>query len=266
MPPFPLKSGAVGLAALLVLGGAPADARSLDQDHHWLSGGAVLSVVRGRDDLLVPLVWQGPGTGLSVHYERKDGGFRHQAGGQLGVAALWNRFGHMGAALNAETRYRQLYEVARLGPTGTLAVGGRLSWQTEPLYLAQWDDSYLYWQTAIALAPSVQYVWLLTPSNELGLTLDWPLLGAASRPPGERTQKIDPLTHPLDLLPRLHQDLRWVGPADWVAPTLTVAWRQQNPAGPSWRLALELGRSYSPHPAPSWHERVGLLSEVSFGL
>ncbi len=203
--------------------------------------------------------------GLSFSFERKDGILRRQAGGQLGLAPLWNRLGHLGAALNAGARYRQLYEVATFGDAGMLGFGGMVGWQTEPMWFAQWDDSYLYWVTTLTLAPSIQVAWLPSPDRELGVILDWPVFGGVSRPPRERTRKIDPLDRPFEMLPLLHQDLRWFGPSELVSPTLTVSYRMQNPSGPSWRLALELGSTYYPYPAPTWHERIGFLSEVRFG-
>lgn len=227
--------------------------------------GLVVPVLQTRDDLLVPLRWQGAGIGPTLAIESRQSAHWWRLEGELTLSGIANRFGHLGAALSAQGRFCNLWPIASVGDTRFHLGGG---WGGDSLILAplQWDDSYLYWLTGHAVAAAAAWVMPLSAADELAVTLDWPLLAIVSRPPAVREHKIDPMTQPWAYLPLAHTGLQVMGPHQYVAPHLGVAWEHRLSDRKAVRLSLRSGIRYVTVPSPVWDWQSRAAVEVLFGL
>jgi hypothetical protein len=110
-----------------------------------------------REDLLVPLGFNGPGISLGGNYTHQTEKNSINIRLKLGLAYLKNRYSHEAAALVLELRpswIRKLYDHQKYGEFWG---GISIPMQINDLYIFSWDDAHLYWLTAYSLALATEW-------------------------------------------------------------------------------------------------------------
>ena len=142
-----------------------------------------------RDDLLVPLRFQGAIALLAIGTAWERGPRSHAIGLTGGFGGWRDRFDNGAAGTLYSVRYRLLHDAPDIGPL-SFSAGGRLGWTSRENVFYRWDESHGYHVTAIAAGPAFR----LSHGVKRGAVvaecaLD--LAGLVSRSPEHRISKID---------------------------------------------------------------------------
>jgi hypothetical protein len=148
-----------------------------------------------REDLLVPLGFNGPGISLGGVYSRQNGIRYFNVRLKLGFAYLKNRYSHEAGLAALELRPSLLWKVSHSDRNGEFWGGVCVPLQiNSDLGLHSWDDSHLYWLTAYSLGLAAEWQKSITPKSLAVVRMETPLIGWVSRPPSYRYDKQDALT------------------------------------------------------------------------
>jgi hypothetical protein len=148
-----------------------------------------------REDILVPLGFNGPGLSIGGIYTRQNGNAFFNIRLRLGVAYLKNRFSHEAGLATLELRPALLWKLDHRGGIGGFWGGICVPLQiNSDLGLHSWDDSHLYWLTTYSIGPAGEWRKSLSQKNTAVVRMETPLIGWISRPPSYRFNKQDALT------------------------------------------------------------------------
>lgn len=200
-----------------------------------------------RDELTRAFRWDGFGGLVTLGYERRSPSLRHAAGLELPAAWVTNRYDAGAAALALRLDYTLLLPVVELGG-GRLWAGGRYRWDHALQYYVDWDEEHLYWLAAHELGPAALWERPLARSHALRASLSLPLIALASRPPAERTNKIDDLKSIGFLLGRPHEDMSFTSLHEYVSVEAAIGWDWT--FSDSWLLQATWALRYRRHAAP----------------
>jgi hypothetical protein len=148
-----------------------------------------------REDLIVPLGFDGPALSLGGIYWQQNEKDLFQARLKFGLGHLENRYSHEAWGLMQDIRLSWVRHLKKHPKYGQFWAGGSLPLQMNNLYFESWDDSHLYWLTAHSLAGAFMWQKRVTPKNDLSVRIEVPFFGWVSRPPSYRYAKQDPLDH-----------------------------------------------------------------------
>lgn len=245
--------------ASLVLGAADARADA----SHDIGGGLHLAFTQMREDLLVPLRFAGPGTGISFGYAFDDGGFRLESRVRVTASAILDRYGTPNAILLPSLDLGAQWHLTSFGDTH-LALGAFLSLKETVFYPVSWDDAHAYWLGVTSLGPSAR---LMTPLGERHLALDLgiPVVGLVSRPPLHRLYKVDNLVSAGFWLGRFADAPKLSSVHELQALRLRGTW-QGNGTGFRIDPFAELDFETFSQPARMVHVSLYLGAEARFGL
>jgi hypothetical protein len=208
-----------------------------------LDYGLGLGTLQLRDDLLRPLRWTGGQGALVVGLEVDTGRLLHRAGIEV----------------TQSVHYACLLRL-RAGRRVQVLVGATYRYESIDAYYYDWDDSFLYWMTSHSLAPTVALEMHPWQGRTLRVSFELPALALLSRPASERIYKVDPMPYVYRWPALTHQNLRWVGPTDLFAPTLTATYDRQVGRHFGMRLGFDLyfRRTNEPRPFYALGETVRL--------
>ena len=148
-----------------------------------------------REDLLVPLGFNGPGLSIGGIFTRQNGNAFFNIRLRLGVAYLKNRFSQEAGLATLELRPAWLWKLDPREGTGGFWGGICVPLQiNSDLGLHSWDDSHLYWLTTYSIGPAGEWRKSLTQKSTAVVRMETPLIGWVSRPPTYRFNKQDALT------------------------------------------------------------------------
>jgi len=204
-----------------------------------------------RDELTRRFRWDGLGAAVAFGFERRSPTLRHAAGLELPAVWVTNRYGAGAAALALRLDYTLLLPVAELGG-GHIWAGGRYRWDHALQYYVDWDEEHLYWLAAHELGPAALWERPIAPTHTLRASLSLPLVALASRPPAERTNKIDDLKSVGFLLGRPHEDMALTSLHEYVSVEAALAWEWT--LSDSWLLQATWALRYRHHAAPKTME------------
>lgn len=188
------------VAILLLFGFALSDVlsetvqKSADSNHYLgvlLSGG----IGSYREDLVVPISFDGPTFALGGQYSRQTEHTSLQLRLNLSVALLKNRFSHEAYAASLELRPSWTKRIWSGMPDKQIWFGIALPMQMRNLFWDSWDDSHLYWLTTYSFALVGEYHTRLPRLGNTVIRLDMPIIGFVSRPPEYRYKKQEALNH-----------------------------------------------------------------------
>jgi hypothetical protein len=149
-----------------------------------------------REDLLVPLGFNGPGASLGGIYTRQKDNTYFNIRLKLGLAYLKNRYSHEAGLATLELRPTWLWKLGHRDGTGGFWGGICVPLQiNSDLGLHSWDDSHLYWLTTYSIGPAVEWWKSVSQKSTAVVRLETPLIGWVSRPPTYRYNKQDALNH-----------------------------------------------------------------------
>jgi hypothetical protein len=173
---------------LLVTAGAHAEGESPPDPRHALAVGAGVWGKAVREDLLVPLTFSGPGLRLFVAYRGQVGPGVLALSGDVGMAVLWNRYGHMGASLDHDVDAAWTVRVFR-ALTWQLALGPAIASDSHFNFLFSWDDAHAYWLGAQWLGPAFRSEGRVSDHWRWEGRASFALVGFEGRPPAYRYHK-----------------------------------------------------------------------------
>jgi hypothetical protein len=155
-------------------------------------GGGGASV---RDDLLVPLAFNGPSVTLGAVY-----GFRSERNRfdvRLGLRGgyLKNRFSHDTGWARLELRSAWTKPLIRHPKYGEFWAGACLPITIDYEIDHSWDDAHLYWLTEYGAGVALDWRKELSRRNRAAIRFEAPLIGFVSRPPDYRYNKQDAKNH-----------------------------------------------------------------------
>lgn len=148
-----------------------------------------------REDLLVPLGFNGPGFTLGADYTRMSDHSRIDIRFRIGAAFLKNRFSHDAYAATLEIRPVWVKRLSENRKTDGPWAGVCLPIRMNNLLIESWDDSHLYWLTSYGIGPAAEWQKNLSARYRAGFHMEIPLVSLISRPPEYRYRKQDALTH-----------------------------------------------------------------------
>jgi hypothetical protein len=229
-----------------------------------LSVGVDLGFRSARDDLIVPLASSGPSLGFGGRFVGKAGPGLVDAGIRFELAALFDRYTHPAAGVMHALRLGYL-PIARTAPSDwSLAVGPVLVWETDMLWLRNWDDAHVYWMGRRYLGLAARTWRPLWPTWRLDLSGEINVIGFESRPPAYRLQNEDALTQVAFYFEGVNRDAKFGSVFDWqalrleadlsrtLAPggklggkSLGVEMRLAHTASPAQAFVLELNFRYA---------------------
>lgn len=155
-------------------------------------GGGIASY---REDLLVPLGFDGPALYLGPAYARRTGSSQVQIRLKVGLGYLRNRYSHEAWVLMVEMRPSWIRKLTQHPRYGEFWAGICIPLQMNNLLMESWDDAHLYWLTAHCLDAAFQWEKGISRGNRAVLRMEVPVFGFVSRPPAYRYNKQDALTH-----------------------------------------------------------------------
>jgi len=217
------------LVAVLVVPGdillAEVQAKST-AGHHYLGlqvGGGIASY---REDLVVPLSFDGPGFSLGGIYTHETNKNIVQLRLKFDIGLLHNRFSHEAYTTGAELRGYWLRRVKQEWLGGNLWGGICLPLRMINLFIDSWDDSHLYWLTSHGVGAAIDWRKPLSPTKKVILHLEFPVLSFVSRPPEYRYNKQDALNHVSFHLSEPNRHLQLETPEMYRALLLQVLFRR----------------------------------------
>ena len=238
----------LAFACVVLAWDANASSPSADDDRpDRIAFGLGVPHVQIREELTRRFRWDGFGGLLALGYEHRGEEMRHVAAIELPVAWVTNRYGAGAAALALRLDYTLLVPVAELGG-GRLWAGGRYRWDHALQYYADWDEEHLYWLSAHELGPAVAWELPVAPFQTLRASLSLPVLALASRPPAERTNKIDDLKSVGFHLGRPHEDMAFTSLHEYVSAEAALAWAWS--FSESWLIQAAWVSRYRRHASP----------------
>jgi hypothetical protein len=149
-----------------------------------------------REDLLVPLGFNGPGVSLGGVYNRQKDNKLFTICLKLSAGYLKNRYSHEAGLATLELRPSWLWRVNQNKRFGDFWAGICVPLQmNSDLGLHSWDDAHLYWLTAYSFGLAMEWQKSISQKNIAILRMETPLMGWVSRPPSYRYLKQERLTH-----------------------------------------------------------------------
>jgi hypothetical protein len=214
--------------------------------------GAALGVVNLQinDEIVRGLRWNGLGGEFKIFLDHDDGESLHLANIRFPLAYLQNRYGHGGAAWDAQVDYGYARRVGSIKGVADFSLGVRLRWDWQVSYYFDFDEEHLYWMTSYEIGPLAVWRWDMTPRHAIVGEADFAAIALVSRPPEHRYYKIDKMTKASYFFEKTHEDIRMASVLDH--STAHVRLFHVFRAGK--RVAVKTGYSldyaYDPEPRP----------------
>jgi hypothetical protein len=261
---YSVQTVAIRLAAVLVsslffFGNVYPEAKpaSGGPTHHLglMAGGGIASY---REDLVVPISFDGPSFLLGGQYTVQRTRTCLQLRLHVSVAFLENRFSHKAYALAVDLRPSWTKMLWDGGDVSQIWCGLALPMQMRNLFMDSWDDAHLYWLTTHSLAVVGEYHTRLPRLGYSVIRMELPIIGLVSRPPDYRHQKQEPLNHFTYHFSAPNKAFTFKGIWAYQSPLLQVMIRRSS-KGAVMNLGLELGLDHSSVPKDIWGLNTRLL-------
>lgn len=164
------------------------------QSSNHLGITANLNLYSYREDLLVPLSFDGPGFSIGSKYVHWGEGTFWQASLRFGVGILNNSYSHDAYSLNIEIHGAWMKRLKSFPGKGEFWLGVDMPLQMNNLYLESWDESHLYWMTVYSIGPTLGCNKNISSTDKLFIRLNFPVLSLISRPEEYRNTTQEALT------------------------------------------------------------------------
>ncbi len=148
-----------------------------------------------REDLIVPISFDGPAFSLGGQYTAQAARTSLQLRLRVTTSVLENRYSHNAYTAAIELRPSWV-KMLHGDPRGSqIWLGCALPLHMTNLLMESWDESHLYWLTTHSLALVAEYHTNMPRLGHSIARLELPVVGFVSRPPAYRYQKQEALTH-----------------------------------------------------------------------
>jgi hypothetical protein len=242
---------------------APAETR------HALVAGVGLRGDAVREDLLVPLTFSGPGLRLMLAYRGLVGPGLLAISGDVGMSVLWNRYGHIAAAVDHNVDAAWTLRVFR-AMSWHLALGPQIALDSRLNYLLSWDDAHAYWLGSQWLGPAFRAEGRLAEHWRWEARAAFALVGFEGRPPPYRYHKIDVHPSVTYFFTQPNSSESFVTVADLQVVRLDVAVRRAaytgSGVGRGWSFGLDARLARTGIPATNLNLGACLYAARAWGL
>lgn len=218
-----------------------------------------------REDLIVPLSFDGPAFSLGGQYTARTSETMFQSRLRLSVSFLQNRFSHEAFALGLELRPSWIKKLNEWSNGSQLWGGLSLPLHMTNLFVNSWDDSHLYWFTAHSLALVGEYHTNLPRLGHSVVRLEMPVVGLVSRPPSYRHQKQEPLTHWTYHISGPNESLILRSFWEFQSPMLQLMITRDS-SGRLLKLGIELELEHCSEPEDIWVLNTKLVFVYQWGI
>lgn len=164
------------------------------QPNHVVFAGLGLRGDAVREDLVVPLTFSGPGGRLMLGYRGAVGPGMLAVRADMGLAFLFNRYGHSAATLDYGVEASWSARVLR-GHAWHVSIGPVVAVDNRVSYEYSWDDAHGYWLGTQWLGPAARFASRLSDAWRIESAASFAVLGFESRPPSYRYNKQDGMNH-----------------------------------------------------------------------
>ncbi len=251
--PHYMRAWAVFILALVFtcdMSRAQAQEKSTTRMKHlgFLFSGGIASY---REDLLVPLSFDGAALVLGGMYTRQTEKNLLHIRLRFGTGFLQNRYSHQAYAAGLEIRATWLRKLGRHHRFGELYGGLCLPLQMNNLFFESWDDAHLYWLTAHGLGAALEWRKKISRKFNPVVRLEIPLLSFVSRPPSYRYRKQEALTHLTYHFSEPNRALHLETPDTYRALFMQMLFRREMRRA-LLNLGLEFQYNYCRRPQKAW--------------
>lgn len=234
------------------------EAPKIEKPNHFL--GIILGSGIGsfREDLIVPISFDGPVFLLGGQYTKKTSFSSFQIRFNFSAALLKNRFSHKAYAAQLGLRPSWTKLVWNNGADKQIWCGISFPLQMRNLLMDSWDDSHLYWFTTYSAAIVGEYHTHLPYFGNSIIRLDLPIVGFISRPPDYRYQKQESLNHFSYHFSAPNSSFGFKGIWQYQSPVFQIM-INRNSKGSLLNFGLELTFDHYSKPKDIWILSTGLL-------
>jgi hypothetical protein len=148
-----------------------------------------------REDLIVPLGFNGPGLSLGAIYTSHTENNLVHIRLRVGAAYLKNQYSHEAYVALLDLRPSWIRKLTQHRKYGEFWAGISIPLQMNNLIFESWDDAHLYWLTAHSLGFVTEWKKRITQQNNAVVRMEIPILSLVSRPQAYRYNKQDALNH-----------------------------------------------------------------------
>lgn len=246
-------AAALGLAAPMFASPAvTAETAETARPARVLSATMELGIRSARDDLIVPRASTGPGFGGAGQFLGTFGPGLLDTQLRLRFAGLFDRDGRPAAGISHALRlgYLPIWRVART--SWSVAAGLLLAWETDVLWLAEWDDAHTYWMGRRFLGVGARTWRPIGTRWRVDASAAMNLLGFESRPPAYRHNVQDGLTRFDYYLAHVHRRAKFGSLFNWQTLELGAQFSRSTKDAPTsigWSLGGELRLLHAARPA-----------------
>lgn len=222
-----------------------------------------LEFASGRDDLLIPLAFNGPGVMLGLGLEKPMGNWILDLDTRVKMDVVFNRFGHPGVIISLDFKPRITKQMFNLPYNIDLFMGPALPFEENNLFLFSWDDAHLYWFTIRGLNWDLNLTKTLKNDQQLSVGLSVPLISQVARPTVQRLEKQDPSLMRLGFYsPDGLRDYSTGSLASYQAVEMTLQLEQSNKRA-SWMIYFDF--DHFAEPRDVWVLSTTLTYQRTFG-
>ncbi len=218
-----------------------------------------------REDLLVPLSFDGPRFSLGAVYANRTSDQRINSRLKIGAGFLKNRYSHSAYALELGLRSSWLARVSSSPELGTFWLGASLPLEMNNVFFDSWDDAHLYWVTAYMLGVAAAWEYGLFGEYSAMVHVEIPLLGLVSRPGEYRYTKQEALNQWTFHFSEPNRNLRFASlgayRAIFVQTLLTPG-----PDSNALVLGIEFEYGYCARPSPFQLMHTSIVASYQWGL
>jgi hypothetical protein len=270
-PRLPLFLSLSATLMMLAPPGARAEGDARIEPRHTLVAGAGLRGDAVREDLLVPLTFSGPGLRLMFAYRGLVGPGLLAVSGDVGMSALWNRYGHIAAAVDHNLDAAWTLLVFR-AVGWHLALGPQIALDSRLNYLLSWDDAHAYWLGSQWLGPAFRGEGHLSESWRWEARASFALVGFEGRPPTYRYHKQETRPEVTYFFTQPNSSESFVTLADLQVVRLDVAVRRTAYSGAGagvgrgWSFGLDVRLARTSIPATNINLGACLYAARAWGL
>jgi hypothetical protein len=218
-----------------------------------------------REDLLVPVSFDGPSIMLGAVFTRWQEHDYYKIHFRFGFGYLQNRFSHESAVIKLDLISSWLKKIKRYQRYGEIWAGIQLPIQMNDLYLFSWDDAHLYWLTVYSLGPAIGWKKELSAKYDIFIRFHFPVFNLVSRPPAYRYNNQDALNHIGFHFSEPHKALHFESLEDYRSFTLQID-LIKNKKVTGWNFGLEFQYDYFRKPKPISSIHTSLLASYAWGI
>ena len=167
----------------------PLDAQKQQHSFQYELGLEFASV---REDLLIPLAFNGPGAVLGLGYQKISGNWELNLDSRVKLDFMFNRFDHPAAMTSVDITPAIKRNIYQPSSSLDLQLGISTPLELNNLFLFSWDDAHLYWFTIRGLNLEMSLNKELSKDRAIRLGLSIPIVSQIARPKQQRLEKQDP--------------------------------------------------------------------------